>query len=466
MPDPESPIRVRYAHAMSSGAGRGGLSDESLGARAPAFRAALEDVMRGVRVGDTGFWALPSDTDTVGRIDAFASDIPAEITDVLVLGVGGSSLGARTAIHALGEPNEFLVPGQGKRRVHFADNPDPWHFGQLLERLAPDRTLVVSVSKSGGTLETAAMTLAAANWIDTYRRERMVRHFVAVTDPVDGPLRALAKTRGFPCFDIPKNVGGRFSVLTPAGLLPIALSGAPLRPLMRGAAALRTAAERPTLRENPAGLLSTLLHAHHLELGHAIQPLMPYADALRPFADWYVQLFAESLGKKHDRQGNLVEQGPTPVPAVGTTDQHAQMQLFIEGPRDKIMTFIALGESGRDLTIPHVEGEYAYLGGHSFFELLDAQRRASALSLAAAERPSITLEIPRVDAYHLGALFFLYEAVTAISGALYDVDAFDQPGVELGKRLANGLLSRPGFERDRAEALAAEADAGGQYVCG
>jgi glucose-6-phosphate isomerase len=183
--------------------------------------------------------------------------------------------------------------------------------------------------------------------------------------------------------------------------------------------------------------------------------MMPYADALRPFADWYVQLWAESLGKRHDRHGRVVESGPTPLSAVGATDQHAQMQLFMEGPRNKIVTFISVADAP-DLPIPATMGDFTYLGGHSLLEVLQAERRGTTLALASDGRPSVTIELPSLNAASLGALFFLYEAATAFAGEIYGIDAFDQPGVELGKRLASGLLGRPGYEEAAEEVREAE----------
>jgi glucose-6-phosphate isomerase len=191
--------------------------------------------------------------------------------------------------------------------------------------------------------------------------------------------------------------------------------------------------------------------------GRPLHVLMPYSDALRPIAAWFVQLWAESLGKRIDRSGRVIETGPTPIPAVGATDQHAQVQLFIEGPKDKLVTFIAIDEPPCDLAIPASSGDNAYLTGHTLAELLDAERRGTALALARNGRPSLCVHLPRLDAASLGGLFFLFEAATAFAGELLDVDAFDQPGVEEGKRLAFGLLGRQGYESHREAVLTLEA---------
>ncbi|HEY2735375.1 MAG TPA: hypothetical protein VGI70_15365, partial [Polyangiales bacterium] len=221
--------------------------------------------------------------------------------------------------------------------------------------------------------------------------------------------------------------------------------------LLQGAEQMAQRCESRVLRDNPAGVIAAVHVLHHRLRDRSIHVMMPYSDRLRPFAAWYVQLWAESLGKRMNRQRQVVELGPTPIAAVGATDQHAQMQLFMEGPRDKLLTFLRVAEPAKDLVIPHAKGATAYLGGSSLHALLEAEREGTTQALANDGRPSITVSVERLDAHSLGALFFLYEAATAFAGELYDIDAFDQPGVELGKRLAYGLLGREGFERTGQE---------------
>ncbi|MFT3922870.1 MAG: glucose-6-phosphate isomerase [Myxococcales bacterium] len=457
-------IRIDYALAMSEGVGAGGApSAEVLAAEQDAFAAALKRVMAAVDGGVLGFWKLPDDLAQADDSERLAQKLGQDIDDVLVLGIGGSSLGARAALTALSPALASVGLGSGPR-VHLPDNSDPWLFKALLEKLTPKRTLVLVVSKSGGTVETAAQMLCAEQWLEqSLGKSALPRHIVAITDPEKGTLRAHARELGLPTLAIPSNVGGRFSVLTPAGLLPLYLSGIDARGLLRGAKAMAIRCENPKLLENPAGIIASL-HTLHMRLYQRnIHVLMAYADALRPTAAWFVQLWAESLGKRIDRKGRVVELGPTPLPAVGATDQHAQVQLFIEGPRDKLVTFIAVDRPATDLTIPSVPGDNAYLGGHSLAELLDAERRGTALALARNGRPSLSVHLPRLDAEQLGGLFFLFEAATAFAGELLDIDAFDQPGVEEGKRLAFGLLGRPGYEAQREAVLESEKQRPARY---
>lgn len=456
-------VTLDYALAMADEVGaQGGLTAAQLDAEAPAFERAARRVLEEAQAGILGFFGLPADTATADAIDRYVTDLPEQITDVLILGIGGSSLGTRAVQHALGGPPE-LGPLPKGRRLHLPDNADPWMLSALLDHLAPENTLVVVISKSGGTVETAAQMLVVRDWLKAGLGDAASKHQVFVTDPEKGSLRQLANEEKIQTFAIPGNVGGRFSVLTAVGLLPARLAGYDVKGLLAGAAHMAERCRSPKLRENPAGLVAALHVLHARLLGHKIHVLMPYADALRPFAAWYVQLWAESLGKRVDRAGRIVETGFTPVPAVGATDQHAQNQLFIEGPRDKVLTFIRVKETKKDLTMSASGKDYGYLNGHTLFGLLDAELRGTRQALADDGRPSITLEIDRVDAPNLGALFFLYEAATAFAGELMGIDAFDQPGVELGKRLAFGLLGREGFEAERTRIESAEKGRPSQY---
>ncbi len=444
-------IRLDYTLALDSGSGCG-VTHAHLDAEEPAFRAGLERVQAAVAAGEIGFWTLPADESAVEAALALARRVPATAEEVLVLGIGGSSLGGRAVYEALGRPPEL----RRGRRLHFPDNSDPWRLAHLLDTLDPHRTVAIAISKSGGTVETAASLLIVRDWLR--RAGTTLRdHLILVTDPARGSLRELAATEDLPTLPIPPNVGGRFSVLTAVGLLPAALAGLDVRGLVRGANVMRQRCETSDLRANPAGLLAALHVLHHRLRGRHVHVLMPYADSLRAFAAWFVQLWAESLGKRHGKDGRTLETGPTPLAAVGATDQHAQVQLFMEGPRDKLITFIALDSVERDLTIPTEAGPSSYLGGHTLSQLLSAERRGTAMALATDRRPSLTIRLAALNAPNLGGLFFLWEAATALAGELYGIDAFDQPGVELGKRLAFGLLGREGYdpERQQVEAFAA-----------
>jgi len=430
----------------------GGLPADTLTAAAPAFAAARADVQARRAAGTLGFPSLPEDAALRDALRADALASRAEIDDVVLCGIGGSALGPNMLRSALCPPrwNELGREARGGwPRLHVMDNVDPVTMGALFDRIDLTRSRVLVISKSGGTAETMSQYLVVREKLEALGAEWPKKVLRFITDPEKGVLRAIAKTDGIVTYDIPPDVGGRFSVLSAVGLAPAAFIGIDIEALCAGAAAMRVRCESSDLGRNPAGVFAVLQQRHDRQNGRSIHVLMPYADALRDAAAWFVQLWAESLGKVLPGGGHV---GPTPLPALGATDQHAQVQNFMEGPHDKTVTFIAVESLDRDITIPALHTnfpELAYLGGATIGALLDAERRATAGALASNGRPNGVLHIARVDEHHLGELIMLFEFATAFAGALYGIDAYDQPGVELGKHFTYGIFGRPGFEADR-----------------
>jgi glucose-6-phosphate isomerase len=327
---------------------------------------------------------------------------------------------------------------------------DPDTIAALLARLRLDRSLFIVTSKSGGTAETMAQFLIVHDRIVSAKLD-VRKQMVFVTDPKQGALRPLAERLGVPALDIPPSVGGRFSVLTPVGTLPAALIGIDVKALLAGAGAMAKRCGSAELGKNPAGVYAMLQWLADTGLKKSIAVFMPYSDPLRDFAAWFVQLWAESLGKKRP-DGTSV--GSTPIAALGATDQHAQVQLFMEGPANKTVTFVAIGHRATDVKIPAGFAdvkELGYLTGHSLGELIDIEQRATAGALARRGRPNMTIHLDRVDAENVGELMMFLEIATAYAGQLYGIDAFNQPGVELGKQFAYALLGRPGADSAKKE---------------
>ena len=411
--------------------------------------------------GTLGFLDLPDDRalhrQTLDFVERQRRRTGADaLTDVVVLGIGGSALGPIALRTALRAPQWNLLDDAargGNPRLHVLDNVDPANISALLARLDLHRALFVVTSKSGGTAETMAQYLVIrAKLTATLGEEKGKERLVFVTDPEKGALRAIARSERVTALDIPSNVGGRFSVLTPVGILPAALAGIDTTALLDGAADMRTRCASGVIGKNIAGTYAALQFLADQKHGRHIQVLMPYSDALRDMADWFVQLWAESLGK-HRSPGDAGV-GPTPLGALGATDQHSKVQLFMEGPGDKTVTFVAVDEGSTDVEIPSLHQdipELAYLGGHRLSELLDIERRATAGALARRGRPNMTLSLERVDPWHVGALLMFLEMATAYAGHLYGVNAFDQPGVELGKQFTYAMLGRSDAEQARQE---------------
>lgn len=404
---------------------------------------------------ELGFLTLPRNDALRDATLAVAAPLRGRFDDVLLLGIGGSALGPIALRTALRPPawNALSADARGNApRLHVLDNVDPATIAATLHRLDLSRTLVLVVSKSGGTVETMAQYLIVRQALaDAVGEEAARAHLVFVTDPEVGALRTIARAEGITTLEVPPNVGGRFSVLSPVGLLPAALIGIDIHALLAGAADVMQRAESAELSANLPGTFAMLQHTADTQHGRSIQVLMPYADPLRDLALWFVQLWAESLGKiRHD--GTPV--GPTPLPAVGATDQHSQVQLFMEGPLDKTVTFITVKGREHEGAIParHADiPELSYLAGHTLGELIDIEQRATAGALAARGRFNATLAIDAMDAWHVGALLQTFALATAYAGVLYDVNAFNQPGVELGKHFAYAMLGRAGSEQARAE---------------
>ena len=417
-------------------------------------RFAIASTVSAIRA-TSRFLALPRDDRLHGAVRDFARRVAGRFDDVVVLGIGGSALGPIAIRTALLAPDWNALDQKargGRPRLHVLDNVDPRTIDALLGRLALARTLFVVTSKSGGTAETMAQYLIVRERLKQAVNEQDRDHLVFVTDPEKGALRQIARAEGITALDIPAAVGGRYSVLTPVGILPAALVGIDTAAMLAGAADIMARCDAEALDQNPAGVFAVLQHLSDVRAGKKMHVLMPYSDALRDVALWFAQLWAESLGKH--RVNDDAGFGPTPIAALGATDQHSQMQLYMEGPEDKTVTFIAVKELGVDLAIPALHAdipELAYLAGHHLGELLSIEQRATAGALAKRGRPNMTIHIDRVDAWHLGALFMLLEAATVYAGMLYEVNPLNQPGVELGKQFAYAMLGRPDADAARRE---------------
>lgn len=448
-----SKLHLDLTCLMDAGVGDAGVREADLDRMAGRAAEAVDITASRRTRGEIGFLDLPDDTATAQRALEYARNLAPALDTMIVLGIGGSSLGPRALYSALGRPFDPLrprAPGM-PRRLLFADNVDPVTFSALLELSPPERTLYNVVTKSGGTAETAAQLLVVYQRLEqALGAERARQHLVMTTDPAQGTLREVVNELGVDSFPIPANVGGRFSVLSSVGLLPAAVAGLDPVGLLEGARAMRdrVAAERD-LRKNPALLLATLLHLHHSERARPMHVMMSYVDALYDTADWFRQLWAESLGKAVDVDGKQVNVGPTPIAARGATDQHSQLQLYAEGPDDKAYLFLSVRERGGELIMPESRvsrrSAYSYLAGRGMGELLDAELRGTRASLTRRGRPSAAVTMERVTAQALGELLLLLEAATGFAGPLYRIDPYDQPGVEEAKRLAYGALGREGF---------------------
>ena len=430
--------------------------DPGLRARIGArFADVRSEVERRRAQGDYGFTRLGRQPELVARLGNWAPSLKGRFDHLLVLGIGGSALGAKALLNALKPPhwNERSREERGGvPTLTVFENVDPVTVSETLARFDPRRTLVNVISKSGGTAETLAQYLVVRHWLEaSLSAAEAGERLVITTDPAKGALRAIANAEKITAFEVPPDVGGRYSVLTAVGLVPAAILEIDVAALLKGAQAA-VDADRAATDLNSADAARWAAWQWQAQASRAanVHVVMPYSDRLREFAEWYRQLWAESLGKKHDRSGNEVFRGPTPVGAVGVTDQHSQVQLFIEGPFDKTITFVRVADTVKLVPIPPRDGlapELSYLPGHTLGELLDAEFHATREALRSQGRMSMTLELDTVDETHLGELIMFFQIATGYAGIWYDVDPFDQPGVELGKKLTFKAMGKQSQDR-------------------
>ncbi|HBS29175.1 MAG TPA: glucose-6-phosphate isomerase [Phycisphaerales bacterium] len=456
-------LTLHFANTLSDRVGPHGLDPLSLGADSPSARMVKEWTASLEATRNTGWerWrGLPFDPmrkEHVNAVKGAVARCKGQFDSMVVLGIGGSALGNIALQSALNPSTYNLLPASQRPgpRVFVVDNVDPASFGAVLkfcEQSDPGlkRTLFNVISKSGETAETAAqfMTIRAL-LIERLGKASHAQNIVAVTDPAKGTMRQICNDNGYLTMPVPDGVGGRFSVLSPVGLFSAAMAGIDIDALLDGAADMDRRCSVPDLRKNPAAMLAVLLTRLGREKGKGVHVMMPYSNNLYLLADWFRQLWAESLGKRVDKAGKEVFAGFTPVKALGTTDQHSQVQLYREGPNDKVFGFIEVKDFGRDeLAIPTGLGVEAirYLEGQKFGTLLNAEKRATEYALVESRRPSFTIEMPRIDARHVGEFICLWEMVTAYCGLILNIDAYDQPAVETGKVATFGLMGRQGYE--------------------
>jgi glucose-6-phosphate isomerase len=445
-------MKLHYGRMFSDRLdGEHGLPRARLTELARRFGDVQAEVRRRRGQGEYGFYGLGDQAQAVQQIRRFAEGVGQAFDHVLVLGIGGSALGMKALLNALKRPSWNELDDEGREffpRLTVLDNVDPTSVAEALRRMDPRRALVNVISKSGGTAETMAQYLVVRQWLEQAIGSAATRHLVFTTDPKKGALRDIAEREGIAALEVPPEIGGRFSVLSPVGLLPAALVGIDIEGLLAGARQALVRAEPDDLLQNPAALWAALHWAADTAVGARIHVLMPYTDRLREFGEWFRQLWAESLGKANDRRGQPVHVGPTPLGAVGPTDQHSQVQLFMEGPYDKVVTFIALDRFPEDMTIPSREAlhpDLAYLAGHSLGELLHAEYQATAAALSRMGRMNCSLHLPDLTPAVLGEAIMFFQLATGYAGVWYGIDPFDQPGVELGKQLTFAAMGRPGF---------------------
>lgn len=424
-------------HRLASGQTLGEALDELDRARPDLF----SDLLSHQDEWPLGWLSLPEGGDWVADCQAAAQALSAECEELIVCGIGGSALGTQAVYAALDWPLSSFNP------LWVLDNVDPSHLAWLVESADLERAALNVISKSGGTLETMAGFVYLLGLLEQHvaDEDAVGRRIVATTDARRGLLREWAGARGWRTLAVPDDVGGRFSVLSPVGLLPLAFAGVEVEELLRGAREQQELSLGLRQRDNPAWQLAAIHYLLHTRGAVSETVQYVYGDPLGQLGDWFRQLWAESLGKAQQLDGSPAGQALAPLIARGATDQHSLNQLFMEGPANKLYGFISCREWTVDpqIVLPEdqADGKLGYLRHRGFGELLEASRRGTRDALVEVGRPVYEINFPRLDEASVGAYLQLWMLAAAFSGLLYGVNAFNQPGVERSKVIAKEHLA-------------------------
>lgn len=447
-------MKIDFNHMLQSSIGEHGISEqeiEGMAARVPQVHKNMCDKK------DAMAWRnLPYNQGAVvEEINKEAKRINDHFENFVVLGIGGSALGSKalfTGVKHL-KYNELSREKRGGVRFYVVDNVDPDGISALFDVIDVKKTCFHVITKSGNTVETMSQFMIVLDKLQKELGDHFKDNIVLTTDKESGILKKISNQYGFKTFTVPDGVGGRFSVLCPVGLLSAAVLNIDINELFAGAKEMDAACTKESLWENPAYMYA-LLYCTAMNKGVNISVMMPYADGLLNMAEWYAQLWAESLGKRYGNDGSIVNKGQTPVRALGVTDQHSQIQLYAEGPFDKIISFIDVENFHTQLKIPQAPIDMldaAYLQGQTVNKLIASEMRATEYAVTQAGKMNMRITLPEMNAKEIGALFFFLEMATAAAGEFLDINAFDQPGVEAGKIATFALMGREGYEEKAAE---------------
>ncbi|MBN2589381.1 MAG: glucose-6-phosphate isomerase [Sedimentisphaerales bacterium] len=393
---------------------------------------------------------LPFDTQISQAVQDLAAKYEESCENLVILGIGGSALGNIALQTALNSYMYNIDEAQREGpRLFVFDNVDPQQFGSFLDWISDklDKTIFNVISKSGRTSETASQFMIICDMLSEILGPDTLRdHIIATTDAKQGTLRTIVDEMKLPHLEVPDGVGGRFSVLSAVGLFGAAMCGVDIDLLLEGARDMDQRVSEEDFLQNPAAINAAIQH-HFYNRNKNISVMMPYSYALKDLCDWYRQIWAESLGKEVNLKGEKVYVGPTPVKALGTTDQHSQVQLYREGPNDKLFTFLQVNNFDKDVEIgpaPDCTPELGFLAGKNLSVLLNSEKMATEYALLQSQRPCMTAHFDKVDAYSVGQFIYLYEVTTSFAGALFGINTYDQPAVELGKEATFALMEKSG----------------------
>ena len=447
----ESEIKLYYKNVMADVIGdEHGITQlqfKDLGDRTSAL---ISQLNKQRKAGKTPYRDLPYRPQIADRVREVVAEVKDGCEILVVLGIGGSALG-NIAVQTALNPYMHNIDEAQRRgpRMFVFDNVDPAQFASFLNWAGDklDKTIFNVISKSGRTAETASQLMIIRQLLlEKLGSDGFRNQVVATTDAQAGTLRNIAADANLRTLEVPDGVGGRFTVLSAVGLFSAAMCRIDIDSMLAGAEDMDERVSREDFAENPAAI-NAAINYHFYSNGKRNSVIMPYSYALKDMADWYRQLWAESLGKRVDLHGRDVWVGPTPIKALGTTDQHSQVQLYREGPNDKLFTFLQVKHFNSDLAMgpaPDCAGELGFLASKKMSALLNNEKKATEYALLQDERPCLTVLFDQVNAHTVGQFIYLFEVTTSFVGALFNINPYDQPAVELGKEATFALMGKKG----------------------
>ena len=415
-----------------------------------------------------GFGLLPEQilaSSGFSKINKLVGTLKKRFVNMVVIGIGGSSLGAKAVFNAIKKEGYFTSDTKNAA-LYFLENTDPSTIAALLKNIDINKTVFNVISKSGGTVEPSGtfsyiLSLLKQKFDDWRSR------IIITTDPESGLLKEFADKEQIEQLEIPKNVGGRFSVFSSVGLFPLLMSGVNIEELLKGAIEISKKCMSSDLKNNPSFIFAIINYYYFTVKKRNILVFMPYSDVLNDISMWFRQLWAESLGKNKTIEGKKIKSGSTPVSATGSIDQHSQMQLYMEGPQDKLVCFLEAGKIKNNIIYPSGENGFApagYLESKTMADLLTAECLGSKTALLKEKRPSVSIKIEEINEFNIGALMQMLMFSTVFEGYMLNINPYNQPGVELGKNYAYGLMGKPGYD-EYAEYIKKIVDNNSKYSC-
>jgi glucose-6-phosphate isomerase len=445
-------LRLYWKNATADAVGeKHGVTDKELKQIAPRIKDLTRQMAEDRKAGKLRYRDLPYDEDMVDSVHREVEHFRDRCDVLIVLGIGGSALGNIALQNALNPYTYNLMSDRTRPgpQVFVLDNVDPDQIRAVVDLITPKikKTIINVISKSGETAETASQFILFRDLLQQKLGKKYKDNILATTDAKGGTLREICNAEGYRTLEVPDGVGGRFTVMSAVGLFSAAMCGIDVDALLAGAADMDKRLKDGDVLKNPAAMIAAINYILN-EKGKTMSVMMPYSTSLYSIADWFRQLWAESLGKQNGLKKKNVYAGQTPIKALGTTDQHSQVQLYREGPNDKIITFLEVERFSQKLSIPSsMKGipSLDYLAGANFQTLINSEKLGTEYALLESQRPTMTVIYPQISPQAVGQFLYMYEVAVSYMGGLLDINTYDQPAVQLGKDATYALMGKSGY---------------------